>query len=386
MTPDSLLLWLSAWPPTDTARCALRDAALRHATQLRVARQRATELGVGPLADSVLRDAAWDLLPEVDRESIDTATRANAAHVALVVRDLASITARLLSAGIEPVVFKGPVLASQVFGHHRRRPGGDIDLLVEATALDAAVELIREAGYVERGPAVAVLRRRQHAVTLDPALPGVRPEIDLHFAFTGGWVSQLPQDWRRRWTQSVDLDGLSLRTFTPPLAALHAVLHLAAHGYRFRQAADLAGWDRMLTPAHRLQVRDLAREAGCEGHALHGLTLVRQLWGAPEGAAAGSPLPEASATAYARSAFLRDAGAVPAAVMRATPLRNGYIRETLRTLGADQRGRALQGLVRNAFFPGREYLQWRYGDGGAAALLARPFRALARFVRELGSR
>ena len=74
-----------------------------------------------------------------------------------------------------------------------------------------------------------------------------------------------------------------------------------------------------------------------------------------------------------------------AAVLRPTPLRNGYVREALRTLGTDRRGAALRGMVRNAFFPGRDYLRWRYGDDGAATLIARPFRALGRFVKQLTS-
>ena len=373
------LLALTRWPVTAATRAAVRAALARPPADLVDA---LAAHGVLPLAAAVLRSTAWDLVPPPVRAALDDAERESAAYMARWLRDCHRVLDCLEARGLRPVVLKGPPLALRLFGHHRRRPTGDLDVLLPGRDIDAAVEAIEGAGYVVRVPAhIASLRPGQHAVTLDPADGAVAPEIDVHWAFAESWVAGLPGGWGDH-VESIELNGRALRVPDPSLGALAAALHLAGHGYELRHAVDLAGWDRLLTSDGRAALRALAVEAGAEGHVLRGLELVRELWGAPH-PHADAPLPGASERAHARAALLRAVGVTASAVLRDTPLRRNYLRVVVRALGADRRGAALAGMAGQALWPPPAYLRWRYGSTGLATRLARPFRALLGLGRDL---
>jgi hypothetical protein len=344
---------------------------------------RLAPLGVLPVATAVLRATAWDLVSEPLRAALAAAEYQGAAYMARWL-DAATGVVRLLEGlGLAPVVVKGAPLAQHLFGHHRRRPTGDLDLLVPVEAVAPAVEALTGVGYRLRAPThLPALRPGQHAVTLDPTGGGLAPEVDLHWAFTEAWVSRLPDGWMGHIGTTV-VEGRTFRAPDALLGTLAAALHLAAHGYELRHALDLAGWDRQLTPAERDALTAFAAEAGAEGHVLRGLELVRELWGDPD-PHAGPPLPGASERAHARGALLRTLGVTRTSVLRASPLRRPYVRVALRGLGADRRAAALAGMAGQALWPAAEYLRWRYGGAGLAVRLSRPLRALLGLGRDLG--
>lgn len=153
----------------------------------------------------------------------------------------------LSSRGIEPVLLKGAGLAYAVHGGMARRPMGDIDLLVPAEAVPAAVAALRSAGWEsERGGRPgADYSTHQHAPPL--VEPGGGPAVvELHDAL-------LPQG------HPFGLGGQRMlaraRRLTSPLGAvlvprlvdqlLHVAVHLAwSHELRWgawRAFADVAG-------------------------------------------------------------------------------------------------------------------------------------------------
>lgn len=376
---DGAVVALTRWPVTPASRATVRAAVAAAPADLV---DGLASRGVLPLGAAVLRAAAWDLVPAPVQHALAIAERESAAYMARWLRDCHRVLDALDARGLRPIVLKGPPLALRLFDHHRRRPAGDLDLLLPADDIDAAVEVIGREGYVVRVPShVAAMRRGQHAVTLDPADGAVAPEIDVHWAFAEAWVATMPPSWPAH-VDALELQGRTVRVPAAPLGALAAALHLAGHGYLLRHAVDLAGWDRRLTPADRAALRVLAADAGAEGHVLRGLELVRELWGEPH-PHAGPPLPGASERAHTRAALLRAVGVTAGAVLRDTPLRRDYLRVLVRALGADRRAAALAGMAGQALWPPPAYLRWRYGSAGLATRLARPWRAVLGLARDL---
>ncbi|MHC5019309.1 MAG: nucleotidyltransferase family protein [Planctomycetota bacterium] len=396
---------LGRWPVAAPAARRLAeapDAAILGA--LRFARAEGTE----PLAIAVLQETIWERLPAALREQCEAHRREAAAYTGLVVRTLHETLDRFDAAGLHAAVFKGPVMAQRLFGHRGRRPGGDIDLLLPSEQIEPAVQLLTADGrYAPRPPFdQADVRAVARAVTVDPVnAADQHPEFDLHRSFAHRWICDLPAGAVWEQTVEVELAGRTVRSVSDPLGALQATLHLAAGGYAWRQAVDLAGWDRVLAPADRAVLQRLARAAGCEGIALHGFELVRAVFGdpAPPGGDppppggdppppggdppppggdpaphAPAPMPSPSPTARARAALLTDLGAVPAALFVASPLRTGYVRSLVRGLAADRRADALAAMARAVITPNP------IDRGRPGAVWRRPFQVAARLVAALG--
>jgi len=76
-------------------------------------------------------------------QAIDSARRQGAFLQLVATRTMAA----LAQAGIRSAALKGPILSEAIYGDVGRRWSGDIDLLVPAPQLGAAVEVVRAMGY-----------------------------------------------------------------------------------------------------------------------------------------------------------------------------------------------------------------------------------------------
>ncbi|MCI0342641.1 MAG: nucleotidyltransferase family protein, partial [Planctomycetales bacterium] len=350
-------------------RAVLADPAVTHGPHDRLAEWLRSE-GVVPLAAAAIREEAWDLVPEGAGAALDARVRLAAAQIAVVVEAIPRVLGLLRRAGIEPVVLKGAVMAHRLYGNHRLRHAGDVDLLVTGAEWGPAAAALAATGYRALGPkSLPGQVRDEHEIQFvlgDPsARPGGPPDVDLHRGLVRPEVARLPGDWCEAGTETLDFLGERVTVLRPPLEALHAALHLSAHGFRFRQVVDLAGWDGRLTDEGRRELRETAREAGCEGLVLAGLRIAREVFGAP-----GDPLPAASRAARARARLLARFGVTPEAVFREGPLRGGHVRALVQVLAADRRGAAVAGTLRRVLGP---------------VSPSRPFRLAGRLLREIAA-
>ncbi|MCS5690886.1 nucleotidyltransferase family protein [Cyanobium sp. FGCU-6] len=137
---------------------------------------------------------------------------------------------RFEAAGVRALVFKGPMLAAQTCGDPGGRGSGDLDLLVDPQAVEAAIAVLEEAGF-QRLPGYAPrqLRRRawRYARWAMKELPLARGPllVDLHWALTNVQRQRpgFEAVWRQR--QEIPIGGRPV----PTLGHAHALEHLAAH-------------------------------------------------------------------------------------------------------------------------------------------------------------
>ncbi len=142
---------------------------------------------------------------------------------------LTSFATDLAAAGIPFLAFKGPILASQIYGDLGLRFFWDLDVLVAPGDLGRATALIEERGLrqpVALSPRESRFLSRYHwALAFEH--PGGELEVDLHWRlFPPNFAMALRK--RDMWSRAVrcTIAGQSL----PTLAPEDALLYLAVHG------------------------------------------------------------------------------------------------------------------------------------------------------------
>jgi hypothetical protein len=139
--------------------------------------------------------------------------RWHARAVVLLPRAVATAVEPLAKAGLDPVVFKGPAMATR-YPHPGLRPMDDLDLLLPRRWHDAALGALRAAGW---SPARHVRQARYDVPLVHPDLPGF--PLEMHYGF----------EWWRNRAHDLELSALWGRQVT---------------------------FDCLGTPAHRLTVED----------------------------------------------------------------------------------------------------------------------------------
>lgn len=79
---------------------------------------------------------------------------------------LADLVDALAARGVTVVPFKGPALASRLFGHHAARCPGDLDLLARRDDVSTICEVLEKNGFVDaaRAPGAPELTTSQHRI------------------------------------------------------------------------------------------------------------------------------------------------------------------------------------------------------------------------------
>jgi hypothetical protein len=145
--------------------------------------------------------------------------------------------AMLADAGIRAAPLKGPLLGEAIYGDPGRRSSSDIDLLIDPAQLHAAVEVVRELGYVAPRDFV-----------YDDGLPL------LHFVLTHerGELPSIELHWRVHWYER----SFAHKCLLPPVAdssttwrpaaadeLASLLLFYARDGFvGLRLASDLSAW------------------------------------------------------------------------------------------------------------------------------------------------
>jgi hypothetical protein len=221
----------------EARRSELRDEArayLEHA-DYRLLAGELSRRRLLPLIGSRAVAAGGEIVPQRFQEAVASA-RAAARARGLALESAARRLAQALGrAGIRALPLKGPLLAEAVHGDIGLRETSDIDLLVSAAQIDAAVGVLREHGFSHPTD----IRRRN-------GLP------DLHFELHHPTLPSVDLHWRVYWYESAfserlladavpGTDGL-LRANPADLAA-SLLLFYARDGFHgVRLASDLAAW------------------------------------------------------------------------------------------------------------------------------------------------
>jgi hypothetical protein len=192
---------------------------------------------VGPLVRRALADADLETTAGVPTGDGRTVGRADAVHSLYLAEQLRSVVDAFEAADLGVLPFKGPVLASAVYGDVTRRSFADLDLLVPPSDASRAVDRLESRGFA---PTAACPRRDDGPLLGGPVTPPLVKEYRLRRPSDGVVIElrtrvgepRLPfrttvETLRDRRT-SVDLAGGRV----PALSPEDRVVVLAYHGHK----------------------------------------------------------------------------------------------------------------------------------------------------------
>lgn len=270
--------------------CARRPGAQAPATELRELmstagfgwdRVLAFAVGhdVAPLFGRGVDEARLDLPAAIADElaGIEQSTNFHNVQLSQLLIDLMRI---LTDGGVRAVTFKGPALASMLYGSVGLRTSADIDLLVVPEDVPIAVELLEATGHVRRDGRTGT-RRNERSVVLHDEELGV--DIDVESDLGSSWYYSRPVDEALLdRAVSVDVAGRVAPSLHPEDLLQAIALRGARHRWRcWKWLCDMADlvrstddldWDRM---EHDARAIDHLRTVDV------GLLLARDHLGAP---------------------------------------------------------------------------------------------------------
>jgi hypothetical protein len=236
MDPTAALLW-------EAARPAVRPDAVRQTIESGADMARACEAarrhGLGPMLWRALQaaggvDTGDAALAELQRETDLWRARAQ-----ILGREAIALSVEpLMELGIEPVVWKGPALATR-YPEPGLRPMSDIDVIVPVDRHPDAIAALQRAGW----RSVASHKRQYDTALLHPSAPGF--PVEVHFSLDA-WrhrPNRLRSEelWARR--RPIDLWGVAAYGLAPDDEVVAVAAHAGKpwHGFtRLLWATDLA--------------------------------------------------------------------------------------------------------------------------------------------------
>ncbi|HEV7588067.1 MAG TPA: nucleotidyltransferase family protein [Longimicrobium sp.] len=285
--------------------------------------------------------------------------------------ELLAILHRLEARGVPVLAYKGPALAIQAFGDPALRRFGDLDLVVEPAALDAAVAALAELGFAGEPfgspeARAAALRDGHHlALVRGPVV------VELHWRFgkrVFGYAEELDGVWERR--QALVAAGAAIPVLAPGDHLLALSIHASKDVWPTLEGIlAIAMLARALPPEGWDAASARAQAWGCARALQVSLLLSEALFAIPAPPALWARLPpDRGARALAgRLAGLTLAGTrSPTSYLRAqVALRRGA-------------GAKLAFLLRSLFVASPEDYA---ASGRGLAAVTRPVRLLRRYGR-----
>jgi glycosyltransferase involved in cell wall biosynthesis len=181
-------------------------------------------------------------------------------------RVLRHVLERLTAGGVRATVVKGPALARWAYGNPRHRTFTDLDLVVPAREVAAALDVLRDDEFTVGIPPKTPKADKRNIPLADPS--GVRFTLDLHwdlFSYTqlrGCADGAVESAWSSAVWESDHPLGPMWRLPEETLVAFLATHALLDHRFRlilFRDLAEVAArgveWERLVEFSHRYGLR-----------------------------------------------------------------------------------------------------------------------------------
>lgn len=282
-----LLLASIAWPQTEADRAAMRAILIRgvnpHLFLELVQHHR-----VAPLVSRNLQSCTGpDDMPTIAdlADPLRQLAHDNGLRALRSLAELRRVLDRFASAGISARVLKGLPLAKTIYGDLSLRTAGDLDLLIDQDALDAADQILREDGY----QGLFDLRRfsprqnafyRAHWKDLAYFNPDTGADIDLHWRCFRNREAPGSALCVSGLEETVSFGSFHVKT----LARTEDLLYLCVHGtfdgwVYLKSLADIAAYVR-LAPGELLDgMANAASQYGVLPELTAALVLVRRYFG-----------------------------------------------------------------------------------------------------------
>ncbi len=206
-----------------------------------------------------------DLLPDDIALAATAYSRDRASFTEVAVAELAELVDALAASGIQVLPFKGPVFGAQAYGDPSLRVFRDLDLLIAAEDVTAALAMLDQLGYRSDVGDLSPRRLRDyHRYNGQDALFAAgRMPVEPHWALAPRTLSMAFDPvplWAR--AGSIDVNGRALPCVAPEDALLIACLHGGKEQWsRLSWIADVAA----LMQAHALDWAAMLERAGASG-------------------------------------------------------------------------------------------------------------------------
>ena len=269
----------------------------------------------------------------------------------------ADVVSRLRSAGVRPILLKGPSIAAWLYADGTPRPYGDTDLLVSPEALEAASRTLRDVGFREQ-PGVSShtwFRRSDSSI------------VDVHETLFGAEASP-DESWAAlsAATEPLRVGAVETEVLSRPARLLYIALHAAQH--------ETDGFEQPRQDLER------AVRLADDGHWQEAAGLASRLRAVPT-FAAGLRLDPDGARLADRMELPRDR---PLMLSLREESGQSLVVTLERLATAPGMGARLRLLARR-LAPPRDYMRWRYprlaGRGPAGLVLAYLWRPVSTVLR-----
>lgn len=314
---------------------------------------------------------------------------------------LAEYLRRAAACNVDTVILKGLALSIDIYGERAIRPGGDIDLLVRDTDVEASLGILHDMGLGQHWPNLLDDRYyRRHHLHLQRCSEDLRVWFEVHWALDHPYTSlTIDYDAMLDRTSDGELLGQPVKVLAPPDLLLSLAVHLVKHAVYLPVALDRPDLPRLiLADGMLMYFVDVAEAIRCHADRLDWSEVVERVAasGAAETVGAvlqvcrvylDAPVPRwvtdalpigssdrmrrwvlDKMAAYELSTYL---GRSPSRLWDLLLVTNGaFILRPIRVLDT------------LAYFqPTDDYLQRRYGDALARSAAAHRLRALGEFAQ-----
>ena len=244
-----------SWPHSETTQARVIESAksLKNWDEVKecVIRHR-----VIPLVNSAVKNL--ETVPESFRDWARKEAQKVAAHSLQITHDCIKIDAALKAAGVEPLHFKGPVLAQMAYGSVALKFSNDLDIFVSKREILSAFGVLKSSGFqiadhIERATESqisALVHNFKDACFVNSS--GRLIELHWKFTNTNMQLSEIEQNPQRIQVEVANLAKLDTLNSTQTLTYLgvHGARH---HWVRLKWLADFSAFLNALSSQQRTQ-------------------------------------------------------------------------------------------------------------------------------------
>jgi hypothetical protein len=241
--------------------------------------------GLWPLLNRHLKQISTDIVRMDVREALREAAVDYEAAMLKRVRDLHRLLDGFHEAGLDPIPYKGPVLAERLYGHYALRLYGDLDFLVQPEEVGKVYTYLAARGFHTVTPIPPGWQSWYEKNCHEHAFSDLESDlfVELHW---GAWQRFLgmPVDVRSFWKhrETVNLEGRTVQSLGMEELLFLLSLHGTKHQWnRLSWLADVTEILRATPELDWVRVWSLAEESGTERFLSIGLWLAHHLLNAP---------------------------------------------------------------------------------------------------------
>lgn len=174
------------------------------------------------------------------------AVMSNTFYMMKLTAEMQRVTSILKEHHIEVLMLKGPVLAYELYGDLAHRNSKDLDMLVDISKVEKALEILKEIGYMKKFESPYILNSwkwKDHHIAL--VHPELETQIEIHWSlnpYNNSHQLDFSTLWNRK--RSMDISGCKVHYLGFEDLFMYLISHGARHGwFRLRWLLDI---DRLI--------------------------------------------------------------------------------------------------------------------------------------------